>query len=61
MYLVAFGGRKMSRVELNYPIYEKELLAIKNALREQNYYINGKYTVILTEYKLLQFLTTTRN
>jgi hypothetical protein len=34
MYLVAFGGRKMSGAELNYPIHEKELLAIKNALRE---------------------------
>jgi len=61
MYLVAFGGRKISGAELNYPIHEKELLAIKNALREWNHYINGKHTVILTDHKSLQYLTTTRN
>jgi transposase InsO family protein len=61
MHPIAFGGRKLSGAELNYPVHEKELLAIKNALREWDHYINGKRTVILTDHKSLQYLTSSRN
>ena len=33
LHPVAFDGRKLTGAELNYPIHEKELLAIKEALR----------------------------
>jgi hypothetical protein len=33
LYPVAFDGRKLTGAELNYPVHEKELLAIKEALR----------------------------
>ena len=34
LYLVAFYSRKLTLVELNYEIYDKELLAIVEYLRE---------------------------
>ena len=33
LHPVAFDGRKLTGAELNYPVHEKELLAIKEALR----------------------------
>lgn len=32
MHLVTFDRRKLKAAKLNYPVYEKELLAIKEAL-----------------------------
>jgi len=39
LHPVAFGGRKLKAAELNYPIYEKEGLIIKEALRQWSMYI----------------------
>ncbi|KAJ5841840.1 hypothetical protein N7534_011670 [Penicillium rubens] len=33
LYLVVYDRRKLYSAELNYPVYEKELLAIKEAIR----------------------------
>jgi hypothetical protein len=33
LHLIAFDRRKLTGAELNYPVHEKELLAIKEALR----------------------------
>jgi hypothetical protein len=37
---VAFEGRKLQGVELNYPIHEKDLLAIQYALRKWRVYLD---------------------
>ena len=39
--LVVYYSRKLSAVELNYNIYNKELLAIIDAIREQKVYLEG--------------------
>ena len=61
-YPIAYDGRKLTGAELNYPVHEKELLAIKHALRTWYMYIdNGKPTVILTDHESLKYLKTTKN
>jgi transposase InsO family protein len=60
LHPVAFDGRKLTGAELNYPVHEKELLAIKEALRKWDQYIeNGMTTTIVTDHASLQYLQTT--
>ena len=60
LHPVAFDGRKMTGAELNYPVHEKELLAIKEALRLWDRYIeNGTQTTVITDHASLQYLQTT--
>jgi len=61
LHPVAFDGRKLQGAELNYHVQEKELLAIKHALRTWSYYIdNGHRTKVLTDHESLKYLTTTK-
>ena len=62
LYLVAFYLRKFTAAELNYNIYDKELLAIVECLQQQRVYLEGlKYTVtIYSDYKNLLYFTTTK-
>ena len=61
LHPVAFDGRKLQGAELNYPVHEKELLAIKEALRLWDRYIdNGTRTTIVTDHASLQYLQTTK-
>ncbi|RAL67224.1 hypothetical protein DID88_007999 [Monilinia fructigena] len=47
---IAFYSRKLSPAELNYEIYDKELLAIVDAFREWRVYLEGsKYTVQVSD------------
>lgn len=58
---VAFDGRKLNGAERNYPTQEKELLAIKEALRSWEYHLeNGTTTEVLTDHETLKYLATTR-
>ena len=58
---VAYDGRQLRGAELNYPIHEKELLAIKHALRIFDRYIdNGTLTEIVTDHESLQYLQSTK-
>ena len=51
MHPVAFDRRKLRGAELRYPIHEKELLAIKEALLKWKHYIeNGHTTTVLTDH-----------
>ena len=59
---VAYDGRKLQAAELRYPVHEKELLAIKEALRKwRNYLDNGLEITILTDHQSLQYLKSLRN
>jgi transposase InsO family protein len=61
LHPVAFDGRKLQGAELNYPTQEKELLAIKEALRTWNRYIdNGTTTTVVTDHESLQYLASTK-
>jgi transposase InsO family protein len=60
LHPVAYDGRKLTGAELNYPVHEKELLAIKEALRLWDRYIeNGTQTTVVTDHASLQYLQTT--
>jgi hypothetical protein len=41
LHLVAFISRKLAGLQLNYPIYNKELLAIIIAFKEWRLYLSG--------------------
>ncbi|SPO25960.1 uncharacterized protein UTRI_03325 [Ustilago trichophora] len=61
MHPVAFDGRKMSEAELKYPVHEKELLAIRHALRTWRHYIlNGCKITILTDHQSLAQMPKTK-
>ena len=62
LHLVAFQLVKFKLAELNYNIYDKEVLAIVRALKEQKVYLKGaKYQVyVITNYKNLIYFTTTK-
>ena len=59
---VAFYGRTMIAAELNYDIYDKELLAIVECFRLWRHYLEGsKYTIqVFTDHNNLQYFTTTK-
>ena len=60
-YLVVYYSKKLTPLELNYDIYNKELLAIVTALKEQRVFLQEiiELFIIKTNYKnLTGFLTT---
>ena len=60
--LVAFKGRKQQGAKLNYPVHEKELLAIKECLRKWEHYIlNRTTTTVVTNYQSLQYINSTKS
>ena len=60
LYPIAFFSKKLSNIQLNYPIYNKELLAIVKAFKEQRLYLSGtiKSIKVYTDYKNLRYFTT---
>ena len=53
---IAFESRKLSSAELNYPIHEKELLAIVHAIRLWRIYLEGQTFTIITDYASLEYI-----
>lgn len=62
LHPVAFDGRKLTSAEINYPIHEKELLAVKHALTLWNYYVdNGHEITVLTDHESLKYMNTIKH
>ncbi len=59
---VAFHSRKMTPTELNYDTHDKELLAIFEAFKTWNRYLEGSGSPVevLTDHKNLEYFSTTR-
>src|SRR5215469_2061728 len=59
---IAFYSRTMSPAELNYEIYDKELLAIFAAFREWRSYLEGasKSVKVVTDHKNLEYFASTK-
>jgi hypothetical protein len=59
---VAFHARSMGSAELNYDIYDKEMLAIVESFKQWRAYLEGaRHTVqVYTDHNNLQFFTTTK-
>ncbi len=62
LHLVAFYSRKLTSAEINYQVYDKELLAIITAFKQWRPYLAGvQHRVqVLTDHKNLLYFTTTR-
>jgi hypothetical protein len=62
LHPVAFFSQKLTDTQLNYPIHDKELLAIIKAFEEWRPHLSGtSYTVqVYTDHKNLQYFTTTK-
>jgi RNase H-like domain found in reverse transcriptase len=58
---VALPSRKLSGVEKNYPVHERELLAIVYALKEWRPYLYGSRFVINNDHHPLRYLDTQTN
>ena len=62
LHPIAFYSRKFSAAEINYDIYDKELLAIIAAFEQWRHYLDGcKHKVtVYCDHKNLQYFTTTK-
>jgi hypothetical protein len=59
---IAFASRKMTPAELNYPVHDKELLAIVYAFKEWRHYFEGSphRVQVYTDHRGLQYYATTK-
>ena len=62
LYPIVFFSKKLSSTQLNYLIYDKELLAIVEAFKEWRLYLSGivELVKVYTDYKNLQYFTITK-
>jgi hypothetical protein len=49
--IIAYGSRKLSPIELNYPTHEKELLVVIHVLKIWNQYLLGTQFTIETNHE----------
>lgn len=52
--VVGYFSRKMKDVETRYPTYDRELLAIKEAILHFRYYLHGRTFVVYTDHASIQ-------
>lgn len=55
---IAYESRKLNKHELNYPIHEKELLALVHALRTWRHYLLGLHFEAYTDHQSITYLLT---
>ncbi|CAI5472253.1 unnamed protein product [Closterium sp. Yama58-4] len=55
---IAYESRKMQPPERNYPVHDKEMLAIVHAFRVWRCYLTGADVTIRTDHKSLQYMRT---
>ena len=62
LHPVAYYSRKLTPAELNYDVYNKELLAIVEAFRQWRVYLKGTTfpVQVITDHKNLTYFTTTK-
>jgi len=62
IHLVAFHSRTFSALELNYDVHDKELLAIFEAFKIWQHYLEGSASPIdiMTDHKNLEYFSTTK-
>ena len=58
---VGFTSRKLIEAELNYPVHEKELLSIVNAIKVWKHYLLGNQVIIYTDHKPLEFFNSQKS
>ena len=62
LHPVAFFSKKLSGAPLNYPVHDKELMAIVEAFKEWRPYLSGTTheVKVYTDHKNLTYFTTTK-
>lgn len=58
---VAFESAQYNSAEKNYPVHERELLAIVRALKKWRVYLLGVHFEVYTDHKTLKFINTQRD
>lgn len=53
---IAYGSKKLIGAQLNYGIYDREFMAVIEALRNWRYYLLGRHFIIITDHKSLVYL-----
>ncbi|GJP52822.1 hypothetical protein CLOM_g11910 [Closterium sp. NIES-68] len=53
---IAYESRKLNPTEQNYPVHDKELLAIVHAFKMRRCYLTGIDVIVRTDHKSLQFI-----
>ncbi|GJP60689.1 hypothetical protein CLOP_g17903 [Closterium sp. NIES-67] len=53
---IAYESRKMQSAERNYPVHDKEMLAIVHAFKIWRCYLTGADVMVRTDHKSLQYL-----
>ncbi|GJP60630.1 hypothetical protein CLOP_g17857 [Closterium sp. NIES-67] len=53
---IAYESRKLNPAERNYPVHDKELLAIVHAFKVWRCYLTGADVTVRTDHKSLQFI-----
>jgi hypothetical protein len=62
LHPVAYESRKLSDAQIRYPVHEKELLAIKQALLGWHRYLdNGHRITVLTDHESLKYMNTIKH
>ena len=56
LQLVACRSRKLSQAEKNYPVHEKEMLALVDTLEEWRHYLLGSEVLVHTDNSALSYL-----
>jgi len=59
--IVAYESRKLNSTKLNYPIHEKELLAVIHSFKVWRHYLLGVKFKIETDHQSLKYLSTQSN
>ena len=59
--VVAYESKKLSGAQLNYPVREKECLAIYHALKKWQHYLIGKEFFLYTDHQSLGYIYTTKH
>lgn len=52
---IAFESHKLNPAQRNYPVHDREMLAIVDALRKWRHYLLGQKVTIVTDHKSLEF------
>ena len=62
LHPIAFWSRKFNPAELNYEIYDKEMLVIVNTMEHYRHYFEGlgQQTIIFSDHKNLLWFTETK-
>ena len=58
---IAYESRKMTLAELNYPVHEKELLAIVHAIKLWRPYLEGQKFTVVTDHASLEYIKSQNN